>query len=205
MKKSELTEILKEIGDDQDINETIQGIEGLIKPLDLEGFKYLLANNEIIKGYHTSLVDSAISKGVESFKKNKMPTYIEEEIKKRSNEGKSEAEIKLEEALAKLEAKDKEIARKKLESKYTKTLTDKGLPVDLIDFILSDDENIINNNILKFESMLNPYVDSKVNERLKGSYKPPKSAGNVGKITWEEYLANPTEENYKLYKQQDTK
>lgn len=206
MKKNELIELLNEIGDDQDINETIQGIEGLIKPLDLEGFKELLANNKEIKGYHTSLLDSAVSKGVESFKTKKMPSYIEKAIKDKSEEGLTDEQKQLKELQAQIELMKKEKTRAEMSSKFTKTLTDKNLPTDLIDFILADDEEVINNNISKFEAMLNPYVESVVNERLKGSYKPPKSAtNNVGKMTWEEYLANPTEENYKLYKQQDTK
>ena len=49
MLKNELLELLKDIDDNVDINETLQGIEGLIKPLDitsigLEDFKNVLEN-----------------------------------------------------------------------------------------------------------------------------------------------------------------
>ena len=76
MKKSELLELLKDVEDDADINETIQGIEGLIKPFDLskitlEQYKEILENNEVIKGYNTSTLDSVRSKAVETYKNGK--------------------------------------------------------------------------------------------------------------------------------------
>ena len=73
MKKSELLEILKDIEDDSEINETIQGIEGLAKSstldvnkLTIEDFKNILENNAAIKGYNASTLDSVRSKAVET-------------------------------------------------------------------------------------------------------------------------------------------
>ena len=114
MLKSELLEKLKDIADDADINETILSIEDFAKSskfdtnkLTIEDFKNVLANNKEIKAYYTSALDSGISKAVnshdEKFKKEKLPGIIEAEIKKRSNEGKSETEIQLQEMKEQLE------------------------------------------------------------------------------------------------------
>ena len=73
MKKSELLEVLKDIADDSEINETIQGIEGLAKPFDinsigLDQFKQVLEGNKEVKAYYQSALDSGIGKGVATFK-----------------------------------------------------------------------------------------------------------------------------------------
>ena len=69
MLKSELLEKIKDIAEDADINETLQGIERLIKPLDvtsigLEDFKNVLENNKEIAAYVQSTIDSKVGKGV---------------------------------------------------------------------------------------------------------------------------------------------
>ena len=88
MKKSELLELLKDVEDDSDINETIQGIEGLIKPFDLskitlDQYKEILENNEAIKGYNTSTLDSVRSKAVETYKNGKGKEAIKKAIEER--------------------------------------------------------------------------------------------------------------------------
>ena len=87
MLKSELLEKLKDINDDTDINETILSIEDFAKSsskldgskltvgkldvskLTVEDFKNVLENNQMIKGYYTSQMDSAISKAINSHDK----------------------------------------------------------------------------------------------------------------------------------------
>lgn len=189
MLKSELIELIKEMEDDSNIDEVILD-QGFAKPIDLEGFKDLLANNQEIKGYHTSLLDSAVSKGVESFKKNKMPKYIEEEIKKKSNEGKTPEQIELEELKNTIANMQKEKARAELSSKYSKVLGERKLPVDLIDFIINDDETVIDNNIARFESLFNSYIDDCVKARIgDNTYTPPKGDKGVTVMTRAELLS----------------
>lgn len=93
-----------------------------------------------------------------------------------------------------IEAMKTEKARAELSSKYQKVLVEKGLPVDLTDFILGDgNEETINGNIEKFSNMFSSVADLKVKEKLGDStYTPPKSDGVVGKITWEQVVANPS-------------
>lgn len=74
MLKSELIEKLSSIEDTADINETIQGIEGLTKTFDLktiglDDFKSVLESNDIAKSYFQSALDSGIGKGVANIKK----------------------------------------------------------------------------------------------------------------------------------------
>lgn len=190
MKKTELLKLIESLGDDDSVLEALQGIEGLAKSFELditkltvEDFKNILEKNEQIKGYNQSNLDSAISKGVESFKTNKMPSYLQEELKKVNNKDKTPEMIALEEMQQKYNAMEKQIQMKELGSKYSKVLSEKGLPLDLVDYILSDgNEESINSNIEKFSNMFSTVTNTKVNEKLNNnSYVPPKDNGG-GKV-----------------------
>lgn len=204
MKKTELLKLIESLGDDDSVLETLQGIEGLAKSFELdatkltiEDFKNILEKNEQIKGYNQSNLDSAISKGVESFKTNKMPSYLQEELKKVNNKDKTPEMIALEEMQQKYNAMEKQMQMKELGSKYSKVLSKKGLPLDLVDYILSDgNEENINSNIEKFSNMFSTVTDSKVNEKLNNnSYVPPKDNGGGKVLSGVEqafYAKNPT-------------
>ena len=203
MKKSELLEKLKDIQEDAEIDETINGIEGLIKPstnletLSVDDFKNMLANNKEIKGYYTSSIDSAISKAIDShdkkFMAEKLPSLVETEIKKRSNEGKSETEIQLQEMKEQLEKMKAEKLKADMSAKYTKVLSEKGLSTELIDFVLGADDETTTANIDKINSIIGNVANSRVKEKIgESSYKQEGTKNtNVGKITWEQVVENP--------------
>lgn len=204
MKKSELLEKLKDIADDADINETILSIEDFAKSskfdtnkLTIEDFKNVLANNKEIKAYYTSALDSGISKAVnshdEKFKKEKLPLLVDAEIKKRSNEGKSETEIQLQEMKEQLEKMKAEKLKADMSAKYTKVLSEKGLSTELIDFVLGADDETTTANIDKINSIIGNVANSRVKEKIgESSYKQEGiSNSNVGKITWEQVVENP--------------
>lgn len=173
MLKSELLEKLKDIDDNTDINETLQSIEGLIKPLDinsigLEDYKKLINENNEIKGYNQSLVDSAVSKGVESFKKNKMPSYIEKAIKEKSNEGLTEEQIKIKELQKEMEAMKAEKAQNELLNTNRQKLKDNNMSEDLAKYIKEDSD------IEFFKNLINTSVNNGVKEKINNaSYVPP--------------------------------
>lgn len=204
MLKSELLERLKDIADDADINETILSIEDFAKSskfdtnkLTIEDFKNVLANNKEIKAYYTSALDSGISKAVnshdEKFKKEKLPLLVDAEIKKRSNEGKSETEIQLQEMKEQLEKMKAEKLKADMSAKYTKVLSEKGLSTELIDFVLGADDETTTANIDKINSIIGNVANSRVKEKIgESSYKQEGiSNSNVGKITWEQVVENP--------------
>lgn len=163
MNKTELLQLIESLNDTDDVLETLKGVEGLSAPFDatkltLDDYKSLIENNAEIKGYATSSMDSAISKAInshdEKFMKEKFPQLLEEEIRKRSNEGKTPEQIAFEEMKSKYEALEKQIQMKDLTNKYSKVLNEKGLPLELVDYILGDgNEETINGNIEKFSNM----------------------------------------------------
>ena len=196
MKKNELLKLIENLEDEAEVLDILkehEEIKSLAKDFDvnsitLEDFKTMLANNETIKGYHQSTLDSAVSKGVESFKSNKMPSYIEKAIEDKANEGKTPEQIKLVELEQKLANMEKEKTKAELVAKYTKTLNEKNLPSELVNFIITDNEDVINENIGKFENMFKSTVDSLVQEKLKGGqYVPPKGETTPNSIKKEDF------------------
>lgn len=187
MKKIDLLKLIESLEDEADVLETLKDqeeIKGLIKPFDvneitLEDFKKAIADNKEIRGYYTSEKDRAVTKGIETFKSNNLQKLIDEELKKKSNEGLSEEAIQLKELQAKFEALEKEKTRSELKGKYTKSLSEKGLSTELVDFVFNEDEEIFNSNVDKINSIIENSINAKTNEILNNNeYIPPSNGGS---------------------------
>ena len=199
MLKSELLEKLKDINDDTDINETILSMEDFAKSsskldvskLTVEDFKNVLENNQMIKGYYTSQMDSSISKAIDShdkkFQKEKLPKIIEDELKKRSNEGLTPEQIEIKELKAQMEAmKAEKEANDLLNTNRTK-LKEVNLSEDLAKYIKEDSD------IEFFKNLITESVNNGVKNKINGSnYTPPSGNLGGGKITWEMVQENPS-------------
>lgn len=166
MKKSELLELLKDLQEDSEINETLQSIEGIKKEYTLEDFKKQLETNPEVKAYYQSSLDSGIGKGVASFKEKTLPKIIEEEIKKANNKNKTPEQLQIEELSKQLEEMKKANLRAEMTNKYTKVLNERGLNTDLLPFILADDEETTENNINTLNDIINSNVSTKVKEKI---------------------------------------
>lgn len=209
MLKTELLELLSSVEDTADINETIQGIEGLTKTFDLKSiglddFKNVLETNDIAKTYYQSSLDSGVGKGVakykENFNKNELPKLVEEAIKAKSLEGLTEDQIRYKNLEAEVLQMKTEKARSEMSSKYTKTLAEKGLDVGLIDFVLGQDDTTTETNIEKLSGILSNLTENKVKEKLNNSsYVPPKNDSKTfGKPQWDDVVNGTiTYEQYK--------
>jgi len=205
MLKSELLEKLSSIEDTQDINETIQGIEGLTKTFDLktiglDDFKTVLEANDIAKTYYQSSLDSGIGKGVasykENFSKNDLPKLIDEGIKAKSLEGLTEDQIKYKNLESEVQQMKQAQAKAEMTTKYTKIFSDKGLSTDLLDLInLSVDNEEFNNTAIdKISEILNTAITSGINSKITENPPiPSKSEGlnNLTGVEAEFYSRNP--------------
>lgn len=187
MKKTDLLKLIEGLEDETDVLDTLkeqEEIKGLIKPFDvneitLEDFKKAIADNKEIRGYYASEKDRAVTKGIETFKSNNLQKLIDEELKKKSNEGLSEEAIQLKELQAKFEALEKEKTISELKGKYTKLLVEKGLNAELIDFVFNEDEEIFNSNVDKINSIIENSINAKTNEILNNNeYIPPSNGGS---------------------------
>ena len=179
MKKTDLIELLKDIADDGDINET------LLKQDEFKSLKDLskltsgditnILTGEVGKAYMTSHDDSVRSKAVETFKNGKMQDEIKKAIEESKNETKSPEQIEIEKLKKQFEESQAELTKERNTAKYSKVLKDKGLPTELVNFVYGDGtEEVVNKNIDTISKIIKGAVDSKVNAKMgQGSYTPP--------------------------------
>lgn len=175
-------------------NEQVKSYLGGLKKYDLEGVKSFLENDEKGKGYLQSLSDTRVTQAINSYKENHYKTDlkkgIDEELLKR-NPKLTPEQLKIQELENKFEDMEKAKARAEMTSKFKDTLSEKKIPSNMIDFLLSDDEEKTNNNIASFEKGMKSYIEKMVEERLKGGYNPPKGGkADVGLISQAEWDKN---------------
>ena len=182
MKKEEILTKINDLDDNIDITEETLGFA---KPtfdynaIDIDQFKDLLKNNPTIKGYWTSEKDRAVSKGVNTFKENNLTKLVEEELKKRSEEGLTDEQKQLRELQAKLDAYEKEQKLRETKGEYKKVFEEQGLSIDLMDFIdFNKDRALIETDIKKLGEVINKITTNKVQQLVNNNNPiPPKSTG----------------------------
>lgn len=216
MKKTDLLKLVEALGDEEEINETLKAIEefkiGSAESIDLtkltiDDYKNILENNATIKGYNQSSLDSAISKAInshdEKFKVEKLPKLLDDAIKAKSNEGKSEIEIKFEEMQKQMENMKSEKTRAEMSSKYTKVLGEKGLPIELINYVLGADDETTTANIENIGTLFTGAIQANTKNLVNGSgYVPPAGTlGDKGGITKEQFKKMNYADKNKLFKE----
>lgn len=187
MIKSELLELINEIDNEGDVDAVLDGL------LTLDKFKNKLDEKEF-KAFLDSEKDKysakAITTALENYKKKELPKVIADEIAKAKGEPQTEQEKQLLELQKKVELMEKEKARAEMTSKYKSVLSEKSIPVDMIDFLLAGDDEGTENNIDLFEKAMSKYVEDKVTERLSNSnFEPPSNKNDKGKLSIED-MAN---------------
>ena len=204
MLKSELLEKLKDIAEDADVNETILSMDDFAKSSEIDvtkitvdDYKNMLANNPVVKAYYQSSFDSAVGSAVtkhdQKFMKEKFPTLLEEEIKKRDTSNLTPEQVQLKELQAQLDAMKAEKEQAELLNANSKKLKEQGLNTDLAKYIKTDDD------IDFFKNLINDSVQEKVKNKLgKSSYKPPVD-NNLNTITKEQFNKMGYKERLKLY------
>lgn len=182
MIKKDLIELIKDIADDGDINETLlkqdefKGLKDLSK-LNVEDITGILGG-EIGKAYMTSHDDSVRSKAVETFKNGKMQEEIKKAVEAATNKKKTPEQEELEKLKKQFEDSQAELTKERTMNKLSATLKEKELPIELAQFAYGDgQEETINKNIDTLQCILNNAIDSGVKAKLGAStYTPPADA-----------------------------
>ena len=189
MLKSELLALINEADDNVDIDEIILS-NGFAKPItDVEGLNKLLESDKSLQG----LFDKKVTTGIENFKKNGMQKIIEAEVLKRTGKNETPEQKEIRELKERLDKADKEKAKAEMISKYKDVLTEKKIPSNMIDFLLAQDDETTEANIELFENSMKQYIETGIKAKLGDSeYTPPTGGGNVGKVTWEQVIDNPS-------------
>ena len=119
------------------------------------------------------LYDSHFSKSLETWKTNNLAKLVDEEHKKRFPDA-DPKDTEIAKLKADFEALKAESVRKDLTNKALTIATEKGLPVDLVNFFVGEDEAATTKNLETLETAFSAAVEKVVTERLGKSHKPDK-------------------------------
>ncbi|RFB07665.1 DUF4355 domain-containing protein [Bacillus sp. OE] len=142
------------------------GLDGDTTPeFTLDHFQGFLDTNVDAQKVIQSRIDSAVSKGVESFKTNKLPSILQEEIAKRTE--KTPEQIELEGMKAEIEKMKAENTRKTIETEVAKQADKLGIDADFALTFCVDPTSL--DNTLKNVTKFNEYAETLVAERVQKS------------------------------------
>ena len=142
------------------------------KPKITPEFIDQLAKDEVFQKWLQSEKDRHFSKSLETWKENNLSTIVEEEIKKRYPEG-TEEQRQLRELKTQLEQLQRERQREAIRNQAYKQANEKGLPLELLDFFVADDEEKTIANLEVFEKVWNAAVQAQVNQTFKANGREP--------------------------------
>lgn len=123
-------------------------------------------------------LDKYHSKGLESWKTNNLSKLLDEKIKKKFPDEDPKS-LELKKLQADLEAMKRETVRKDLTNKALKIATEKGLPIEMIDYLIGEDEDTTTANLTTFEKAFNEKLSSGIEAKLKSNtHIPPENNKN---------------------------
>ena len=178
MLKKELLEKIKDLDDNANVDELLDFAKSNnnfdVNKVTLDDYKNMLANNQEIKGYYTSTVDSKVSRSIETWKKNNLNKIIEEEIKKRDNSNLTPEQAQIKELQEKLNNMEQEKTKQELLNTNRTKLKEKGLSEDLAKYVNTDED------IEFFNTLINDSVSKGVKEKINNaSYEPPQTDTSI--------------------------
>ncbi|KRU29319.1 hypothetical protein VT91_09330 [Clostridium sporogenes] len=188
MLKKELLELIKDIEDDKDVDEIFATKLG-----SLDIFKEKINTDKDFKSYIDSLKDTHLNKGLETWKSNNLEGLVNERIKELYPD-EDPKDKKIKELEIKFQNMEKETLRKELTNKALKIANEKGLPTDLVDYFIGQDEEATNKNLETLEKVFIDKLETTVKERLRdNSYTPP-NGGAVSDNPWSKGHFNLTKQ-----------
>lgn len=187
MLKKDILEKIKDLKDEDDINELLKGTdveEGFKTTPTLDTFKDLIATNKDYTSFMDSEKDKHSQKSLETWKTNNLQTLINDEVLKATGKKKTPQEIKMEELEKNLN--EEKTARLKTEntSKLKDMLSTSGLdPVKTIEFFNIDNMENAEKAIGNFKALIDETVKTGVEAKIKdGNYIPPNNANDGGDL-----------------------
>ncbi len=180
MKKSDLLKLLEKIKDEEDINELFKGtdIETTFKvEPTLDVFKTKLTEKEF-KSFMDSEKDTHANKALETWKTNNLQTIINDEVLKATGKKKTPEQLKIEELEKQFNEQKLKAEKAETVAKYKDVLAEKKIPMEMIEYFLTDNEETTNTRIDNFSTYVNEMVNTSVKEKIaSGSYTPPGDNG----------------------------
>lgn len=97
-----------------------------------------------------------------------------------------------------LAAKETEFALKENKIQAMKVLSERGIPTDLVDFVLTDDAETMLNNINTLEKAIKNIVAAEIKNKIPGQ-DPKTGTTNTKELTHKEFMKLPTIEKTRIF------
>ncbi|NFG39408.1 DUF4355 domain-containing protein [Clostridium botulinum] len=186
MKKTELNELFKNIADDAEIDEIIKGstlADLFKKDLTLDEVKNFVESSDDGKKYLQTYGDKRVTDGIKTWKDKNLQTLINDEVLKATGKKKTPEQLKIEELEKNFNEQKAKAERAETVAKYKDVLAEKKIPMEMIDYFLTDNEETTNTRIDNFSTYVNDMVNNGVKDKMAdGSYTPPGENG-AGDLT----------------------
>jgi hypothetical protein len=171
MNLEDIKKFFEENADNEEVKAYLEGL----KKVSVQEVQQMLTENDELKKFLDSEKDKHFSKGLETWKQKTLPKLIEEEIAKRFPQA-DPKDLKLKELEAKIQQMEQEKLRESLKNKALTLATEKKLPVQLIDFLIGQDEETTLQNLTTFEEVWTSHLQTLVDEKLKSTGVQPKES-----------------------------
>ncbi len=184
----EFSEIIAELKKFEGTEEFNNYVSGLVNTDRVKAF----LTTEDGKKLMQPQLDSYFSKGLETWKTNNLQGLIDAKVKEMYPDA-DPKDTELAGLKAELERMKAEALRKDLTNKALTIATEKGLPVDLVQFFVGADEKTTVANMATLEKIYTAAIGAAVDQKLKGSnHIPPKNDDEpVDGITAAWMIRNP--------------
>lgn len=190
-----IEDIKQYLNDNKDNTEVVELINSLQNKPTLEGVTAFLSESQEGKDFLQKYGDNRVTKGIETWKSNNLQKLIEAEMLKKNPQLTPE-QIELNNLKAEIENIKKEKKRAEMVAKFKDVLGEKKIPSKMVEFLLSDDEEVTNANISLFEESMQAYIAEGVKTRLgESGYVPPKGTNEpTVNNPWSKATLNLTEQ-----------
>jgi hypothetical protein len=160
----------------------------------------LVKGNELVQSVFQSELSTMNERYQKKYQEEKLPGIIEDEVKKR-NPAKSPLELEMAQLRAELEGTKKEAKRKELAALAIKQAAEKGLPTDLIDRFIGEDEESTAKNIELLGGVFESYRAKAIEKHMSsvaGSGAPPKAGASSKTMSEADFNRLPAKEQVSL-------
>lgn len=153
--------------DNQEVSDYLAGLKK-VTPEETNAFLETEDGKKLLQ----PRLDKYFTKGLETWKEKNLAKIVDEEYAKRNPPETPEAK-KLRELEQKLNATERARLLEVQRNKAISYATQKGLPIALVDLVISDDDNVLNANLATLEKAWTEQLEAKVAERFKDGGRAP--------------------------------
>mgnify|MGYP000586462777 CR=1 FL=1 len=182
MLKKDLLKLIENIEDEASVDEVLSKSDFakslLQSGLTLNAFKEKM-NEPEFKSFLDSIKDKHFEKALETWKSNNLQTIINDEVLKATGKKKTPEQLKIEELEKRMLESEAKAKKAERIAKYKDVLAEKKIPMEMIEYFLTDDDETTMTRIDNFKTFVDDIVNTSVKEKIaSGSYTPPGENGS---------------------------